>query len=234
VAIPATRTVVVPVFPTRLGYARDPIVTLRHELIHLIVHDHLPPGMPRWFDEGYATWASGGWDQTAAWQLRLAFLLGRAPPLEQLALEWPRDADQARLAYLLSGSAVSYLHELGGERAFAALFQAWREQGSFEAALRSVYGMTSGQFEHAWSQMVGRRYGWLLAFSQVALFWTFAALLLLGLFWLRRRRKRERLARLELQDRLDDEREAAAAAAAEAEPDPDPDPFGVDSNRRPD
>jgi hypothetical protein len=221
VAIPAMRIAVIPVYPTQLGFERDPVVTLRHELIHLILHEHLPPGIPRWFDEGFATWASGGWDQAAAWQLRLAFLLGRAPPLEDLALEWPRGAEEARLAYLLSGSAVSYLVEIGGEHAFAVLLQTWRAEGSFEPAIRQVYGMTSGQFENAWIQMVRRRYGWLLALSQVAVFWTIAALLLIVLFGIRRKRKRERLAALEQQDILDDERAAEAAARAE---------LGVDSN----
>jgi hypothetical protein len=226
VAIPALRTAVVPVYPTRLGHERDPIVTLRHELIHLILHEHLPPGIPRWFDEGFATWASGGWDQASAWQLRLAFLIGRAPPLDELTLDWPRGAEEARLAYLLSGSAVRYLVEIGGEHAFTVLLDTWGEEGSFEAAIRQVYGMTSGQFEHAWIRMVRRRYGWLLALSQITVFWTFAALLLVLLFGIRRRRKRERLAQLELQDLLDER--AAKEAVSEASED-----FGLDSIHRP-
>jgi hypothetical protein len=214
VAIQGQQIAIVPVYPVGAGYVRDPFVTLRHEIAHLVLHHELPGPVPRWFDEGYATWVSGGWDQSSAWQIRLAFLLGRAPPLDSLTLDWPRGAEQERLAYLLSASAVRYLAEIGGDRGFEVLLAVWREEGSLDVALRRVYGMTPGYFEREWGRMVQRRYGWLLAISQVALFWTFAALLLIVLFWIRRRRKRERLAQLELEDRLAAEAEAAAEAAA--------------------
>jgi hypothetical protein len=202
VAIPALRWIVLPTYPAPGPAVRDPAVTLRHELAHLALHAYLPGPIPRWFDEGYATFTSGGWDQAAAWQIRLAFLLGRAPPLDSLTLNWPRGAEQARLAYLLSASAVQYLLEIGGESGFTALLDTWRHEGSFNAALRRVYGMTPGQFEQAWARVVRRRYGWLLALSQVTVFWVVVSLLLIVLYGIRRRRKRERLAELELHDRL--------------------------------
>jgi hypothetical protein len=202
VAIPALRIIVLPTYAPPGPVERDPAVTLRHELAHLALHTYLPPPIPRWFDEGYATWTSGGWDQSSAWQIRAAFLLRRAPPLDSLALTWPRGAEQARLAYLLSASAVQYLAEIGGEAGFAALLEAWRQEGSFDTALRRVYGMTPGQFEAAWRRMVKQRYGWLLAFSQVSVIWLVVSLLLFVLFGMRRRRRREQLAALERDDRL--------------------------------
>jgi hypothetical protein len=202
VAIPALRMIVLPTYPAPGPAERDPATTLRHELAHLAVHAYLPAPIPRWFDEGYATWTSGGWDQAAAWQIRAAFLLGRAPPLDSLTLEWPRRAERARLAYLLSASAVQYLVEIGGEDGFAALIETWRREGSFDASLRRVYGMTPGQFESAWRNMVKQRYGWLLAFSQVTFLWGFFAVFLVVLWWIRRRRKRDRLAVLEWEDRV--------------------------------
>jgi hypothetical protein len=229
VAIPAQRLAVVPVYPVRADLQRDPFVTLRHELAHLVLHHELAGPPPRWFDEGYATWVSGAWDQSSAWQIRLAFLLGRAPPLDSLTLDWPRGAEDARLAYLLSASAVRYLAEIGGERGFEVLLSVWKEAGSFDVALRQVYGMTPGQFERNWGRMVQRRYGWLLAISQIALFWTFAALLLIVLFWIRRRRKRERLAQLELEDQMyppDEESETESPQDTEIHA-----PRGVDASR---
>jgi hypothetical protein len=201
VAIPALRMIVLPTYPAPGPAVREPAITLRHEIAHLEVHAYLPAPIPRWFDEGYATWTSGGWDQSSAWQIRLAFLLGRAPPLDSLNLEWPRDAERARFAYLLSASAVQYLIEIGGEDGFTALLSAWREQGTFDAALRRVYGMTPGQFERDWRSMVKRRYGWLLAFSQVTVLWGLGAVLLVVLWRIRRRRNRERLDLLEREER---------------------------------
>ncbi|CAN5774444.1 hypothetical protein BH23GEM3_BH23GEM3_04690 [soil metagenome] len=90
VAIPSLRVIILPTYPAAAPGAGDPTVTLRHELAHLALNAYLPEPIPRWFDEGYATWSSGGWDQGGAWQIRLALMLGRAPPLDSLELTWPR------------------------------------------------------------------------------------------------------------------------------------------------
>lgn len=202
IAIPTRRTIVLPSYSTAAGSRSDPRVVLRHEIAHLALAERLPVAIPRWFTEGYATWVSGEWDQGSSWQIRLAFLLGRAPPLDSLNLNWPRDAQQARLAYLLSASAVRHLATRNGPHAFDALLSAWNREGTLDAALRSVYGITLGQFEEEWVKMVRRRYGWLLALSQVTVFWGLLTALLLLLSIPRFRRKRAQLARLEWEDRI--------------------------------
>ncbi|HET7275676.1 MAG TPA: hypothetical protein VFI91_10975 [Longimicrobiaceae bacterium] len=200
VAIPDQQVIIIPAYSgarTRFG---EPLVTLRHELAHLALNAYLGPEIPRWFHEGYATWVSGGFNQEAAWKLRLAFLLGRAPPLDSLTLSWPRGEDRARLGYLLSASAVQYLATRSGEPAFAALLEAWREHGDFNSALRSTFLMTPGQVEEEWRGMVRRRYGWLLALSQTAVFW-FALTVLFVIFGsFRRRHNRARMAALEAEE----------------------------------
>ncbi len=202
VAFPRLRLIILPVYSSGRTPYRDPVVTLRHELAHLALNAYLPSPIPRWFDEGYATWVSGSLDESSAWRLRLAFLLGRAPPLDSLALGWPAGAGEAELAYLLSASAVRFLAEQGGEQGFAALLDAWRQEGTLEAAIRRVYGITLGQFESDWRRMVRRRYGWLLMFSQITVFWLVAGVVLIGLYVIRRRRNRARLAQLDLEDRM--------------------------------
>lgn len=193
VAIPSQRLIILPVF--REGDAlTDPVITLRHELAHLALNAHIGRPIPRWFDEGYATWVSGGWDERSGWRIRLALLRGDAPPLDSLTLAWPRGEARARLAYLLSASAVRYLATSRGEAGFAAFIEAWRaDDGGFERAMRSTYQLTSFQFEREWRGMVRARYGWLLAFSQMAVFWFAMVVLVLVLGTFRRRRNRERL-----------------------------------------
>jgi hypothetical protein len=75
VAIPQQRRIVVPAYPAPGVDRRSAEATLRHEIVHLILHERLPPPIPRWFDEGYAEIASGSWDASAAWTLRVALLL---------------------------------------------------------------------------------------------------------------------------------------------------------------
>ncbi len=196
VATPAEGRIVLPTFggraqPSQMGEI------LRHELAHIALHRYLAPaGVPRWFDEGYATWASGGMDARSAWMLRLAFLLHRAPPLDSLELEWPADATQARLAYLLSASAVALLGERAGEKGLELLFLRWKQVGTLDLALRRAFGLTLGQFEKEWQDEVKRRYGWALLLSDTLIFWLLMAPVLVFLVLLRRRRDRERLARL--------------------------------------
>jgi hypothetical protein len=84
--------------------------TLRHELAHVALQRYIGSARsPRWFTEGYAQWAAGQWDWDSAWRLRLALAGQRAPPLDSLTLDWPVEAGDARIAYLLSASAVAYL-----------------------------------------------------------------------------------------------------------------------------
>lgn len=192
VAVPGARAIVLPVFDRRRSLG-DPVVTLRHEIAHLALAAYLGPNIPRWFTEGYATWVSGDWDESSGWQIRLALLRGTASPLDSLTLAWPRNEARARLAYLLSASAVRHLATFRGEQAFRAFMEEWRRVGSMDTAMRTVYHMSLTQFEDDWRGMVRRRYGWLLALSQIGVFWGGFALLIIILGTLRRRRNRERL-----------------------------------------
>ncbi|HEX7120161.1 MAG TPA: hypothetical protein VF212_15305 [Longimicrobiales bacterium] len=201
IAIPAENAIVLPGYFSERGAPHDLVRTLRHELAHIALHRYLAPATPpRWFDEGYARIAAGEWDLDAAWQLRLAFATGRAPHLDSLALDWPRGAVDARVAYLLSTTAVAFLLERGGERALAIFLQRWKASGSLDAALRRTYGLTLGQFEHDWRQEVRQDYGWAYFLANSAIFWVFLGLLFLLLYIRRRRQTRARLEALRAQE----------------------------------
>ncbi len=202
VAIPSRRAIVLPIYPSAAVREQDAAVTLRHEIAHLVLHHRLPEPIPRWFDEGYAEVASGGWDVESAWQLRVAFLLGRAPPLDSLALAWPADEGQARLAYLLSATAVQHLQRVGGEPGFAHLLQNWRSDGTLSEAIRTTYGMSLGRFEDDWRADVRNRYGWLFALASVSVLWGVVTVATLLAWYPRRRRNRKRLEAMRAEERM--------------------------------
>jgi hypothetical protein len=197
VAIPDARMLVMP-------YGEGPSVldeegrrTLRHEWAHLGLHEHLGDlRVPRWFDEGYAQWASGGFDASEAWRLRILLALGNAPPLDSLGLRWPTDLEQARTAYLLAASALAYLLESSGERGLTLFLDRWRAERSFESALVGTFGVTSAQLEEDWKAHVRDRYGWLLVLSRSSVFWLFLVVVMFAFARVRGRRNREKLARL--------------------------------------
>jgi len=197
VAVPSENRIVVPGFGIQRTRGWTEARVLKHEWAHLGLHQYLDGlRIPRWFDEGYAEWASGGWNPTEGWRLRVAFALGRAPPLDSLVLDWPRDRASAGLAYLLSATAVEYLVRESGERGLRIFLQRWRSDRSFDGAMRTTYGLTLGQFEEDWKGYVRKRYGWLFVVSHSSVFWLTLAVALLLMVRIRRGRNREAMAKL--------------------------------------
>lgn len=205
VAIPSRMTLVIPAYVADRTRGWSETEVLRHEWAHLALHQHLEGlRIPRWFDEGYATWVSGGWDAAEVWRLRVALATGSAPPLDSLTLEWPRGRAGADLAYLLSATALEYLAGESGERGLSVLLSRWRTGSDFDEAFRRTYGVTLGQFEEDWRAYVKERYGWLFVLSHSLIFWLVLSVLLVVMVWIRRRRNRQAMARLrarELPDR---------------------------------
>lgn len=205
VADPVRGLIVLPTY----DWVRTPLHTvyrtLRHELAHVGLQRHLDPARtPRWFTEGYAQWAAGQWDAESAWRLRLALASQRAPPLDSITLDWPAGAGDARIAYLLSASAVGYLVDRSGERGLRIFLDRWRDEQDFDAAFRATYGRTMGQFEEDWRRHVRSTYGWGVLLTHSLLFWGVAAVILVVLFAIRRRRDRERMDRLRATEPPDD------------------------------
>jgi MYXO-CTERM domain-containing protein len=205
VADPVRGIIVLPTY----DWVRTPLHTvhrtLRHELAHVGLQHYLGDArVPRWFTEGYAQWAAGQWDWDSPWRLRLALASRRAPPLDSITLEWPVATADARIAYLLSASAVAYLVNQSGERGLRIFLRRWRDTQDFAGAFGATYGLTVGQFESDWRRHVRSRFGWGVILGHSMIFWLLAALVLLVLFAVRRRRDRERLARLRANEIPDD------------------------------
>lgn len=225
VAFPHEGVIVLPGYTSERGGAQDLRRVLRHELAHIALQRRLGDAqVPRWFTEGYAVWSARQLDTDAAWLLRLAFVLDRAPALDSLELRWPGGATDARVAYLLSATAVEYLYSLGTPAQFERLLETWASAGSLEPALRATYVVSGAQFERLWRREVRARYGWLLFLTQGVVAALFLTLLVLVLFWIRRRRDRRKLALLQAAEPPD-----APAYWLEPEPGPDPEEAGEET-----
>ena len=200
VAFPAQSAIVVPAYASARGPGWSDARVLRHEWAHVGLHQFLDGlRVPRWFSEGYAQWASGGWDWNEGWKLRIALARGGSP-LDSLTFSWPRDEASARTAYLLSATTVEYLVVQSGPRALEVLLRQWKDLGNFERAFRTTFGVTTAQFEEDWRRYVEDRYGWLFVLSHSAVFWMFLSLVLVAMVGVRKRARRERMARLRAAD----------------------------------
>lgn len=205
VAFPESRRVVLQ--GRRAGSdAGDPLVVLRHELAHLALHEQLGNLPPRWFDEGYASYAAGEWGREEVLQTNVAIALRGVPSLEELEASFSGGRVAAQSAYALAYRAVA---ELAAERSrgLAQFFEYWRASRSLERAMRQAYGLTMAGFESQWSRRTAAQYGILALLSNL----TIAAavfLVILAPAWVaRRRRDRKRLEKMR-------ETEAAAEEAA--------------------
>ncbi len=195
VADPENGIIVLPGYGGGRAATSNPQRVLRHELAHVALHRYLAPSrIPRWFTEGYATWAAGELDMEGEWRLRLAFATRSAPPLDSLELGWPRLTEDARTAYLLSASIVGYLVRSSGVAGLELFLARWHSGRNMDQALAATYGMSVDQLETYWRRDVRKRYGWLAVLTQSAVFMAGASLVLIVLFAIRRRRDRRKLA----------------------------------------
>jgi hypothetical protein len=194
--------------------AGDPAATLRHELAHLALHEYLGDLPPRWFDEGYASYAAQELRRDDVLATNIALALHGVPTLASLDSGLVGGAGQADVSYALAYSAVADLAALDSARGLSLLLRYWRESGSLDQALRRAYGEPIDTFEAQWRARTRRRYGALAVASDLAFSVVVLLTLLAPLYVARRRRDRVRLAGLRSAERAADAATAAAVAAA--------------------
>lgn len=211
IAVPAQRLIVMQGGAAGSD-AGDPREVLRHELAHLALHEAMGDLPPRWFDEGYASFAAGEWSREEALATNLALAFRGAPSFDGLEDAFYGGSGQAQQAYALAFRAVADLAALDPQRGLSAFFAAWKRTGSMDAAVREAYGITLAGFEKRWQQRTRRRFGVLAIMAEVGAAFGVLGLLVMPFYLARRKRDRERMAALVAADRRAEAEEAALAA----------------------
>lgn len=190
--------------------AGDPREVVRHELAHLALHESLGDLPPRWFDEGYASFAAREWTREDALTANVALAVRGTPTFDALDELFGAGSMAAQNGYALAYRAVVELAALDTARGLAPFFDAWRREGSMDRAMRSAYGMTLSGFEQRWRQRTQRRYGALALVGDVTVAGLILLVLVGPLYVARRQRDRRRLAAMVAAD------EAAERAARDS------------------
>ena len=190
--------------------AGDPAEVLRHELAHLALHEALGDLPPRWFDEGYASYAARELARNEVLAANYALALRGMPSFAELDERFGAGASAAQAAYALAYRAVDDLAALDKERGLTLLFARWKDTRSLDRALRAAFGITLAAFERDWQQRTRRRYGGLALFGDLTLAGLIVLIVITPLYLARRRRDRTRMASLRAAD------DAAAKAEQEA------------------
>jgi hypothetical protein len=194
--------------------AGDPLVTLRHELAHLVLHEALGPFVPRWFDEGYASYAAGEWGRDQLLATSFGLVWRGVPTLAALDSGFYAGAGRAERSYALAHRAVAELASISPDKGLTLLFSHWKSEESFERALRRAHGMTTTQFEERFRGRVRRQYGALALAADVTVLSVFLVVLLGPLWYRRRKRQRARLDALRAADLAQEQRERESALTA--------------------
>jgi len=194
--------------------AGHPREVLRHEVAHLALHEFLGNLPPRWFDEGYASYAAREWNREDALAANVALAWKGTPTFDELDAEFSAGSTSAQNAYALAYRALVELAALDTARGLAPFFDAWKKSESIDRAMRTTYGITLSGFEQRWRQRTRRRYGALALVGNVSLAGLIAFVAVLPLYVARRQRDRRRLAALVAAD--DAAERMARASAIEA------------------
>jgi len=194
--------------------AGDPIEVLRHELAHLALHEALGELPPRWFDEGYASYAANEVARDAILGANLVLLFRGMPSLDSLDNGFAGGSLRAEGTYALAYRAVAELAAQDPERGLTLFFEYWKQSGRFETAVRAAYGLTQPGFEEIWRKRTRRRYGGLALVADLSIASALTLFLVMPFYVIRRRRDRLRMAALVRADEEAERREAASAIEA--------------------
>ena len=140
-------------------------VTLKHELCHLLLHDHLKgKDIPKWLEEGVCAWVSQGIVEIMMEQKRSllneALLAGRLIPLRSLSRGFPRDRESLPLAYEESKSIVSYMVETHGLEGLLETLRRVRAGHPWEEAVQGALGIPFDELEQSWAESLKKRLTW--------------------------------------------------------------------------
>jgi hypothetical protein len=139
--------------------------TIKHELCHLILHDHIKgERLPRWLDEGVCQWASDGLADilldTRRELLPAAILSGRYLDLANLKHRFPGDKNGLILAYEQSKSIVEYISRTYGQKGVLDLLELLRQGDEFELAVEKRLAMSFDQLEVQWREHLKKNINW--------------------------------------------------------------------------
>jgi Peptidase MA superfamily len=177
-------------------------VTLKHELSHILLHQHISDRLlPRWLDEGLCQWVSDGIDEIMMDQqgavLNRAALTREFLSLNDLRYRFPRDEGGLILAYQESKGFVTYLFKQFGEGRVLELLSLLANGTEMDEGVQRVFSSSVGELEEGWHRSIRPAMAWLVQISThlYEILFVLASFISLCAFirlWIRKRRERYR------------------------------------------
>ncbi|MBE9545161.1 MAG: hypothetical protein IMF02_11745 [Proteobacteria bacterium] len=142
-------------------------ITLKHELCHLLLHDHINSGnFAKWLDEGVCQWVSDGIGEILidkSWSgLDAAILAGHTLRLSRLAETFPVDRVSLMLAYEQSKSVVAFIDRKYGKQAILNILSDLKNGETLETASIQSLSISINELENEWLTDMERTPRWLV------------------------------------------------------------------------
>lgn len=215
VAYPELGLVLLSLSPVHPTSEHNVVQVFRHELAHVALFDAASGRhVPRWFNEGFAVFASGESSFERLRTLWMASVADTLIPLNQLDASFPANEADAEIAYAEAVDVVRYLVRKREHFRFQSLMEKIRGGEDFASALKDAYGVDLPLIEQEWREDAARRYTFLPVLLSGSLVW----MGVMGLFvvgW-RKKKKRERLVLSRWAE--EEAREDAIASELQAQP----------------
>ena len=127
--------------------------SIPHEMVHLMLYDATGVGyedIPRWFEEGLATFFEGSPDPNFPLIVQDAVVRRETIPFAELCETFPAGQDRARLAYAQSLSLIRYLRAQYGNAALTDLIHAFADGADCHTAPNRVLDISLERLNAEW------------------------------------------------------------------------------------
>ena len=139
--------------------------TLKHELIHLLLHQHINEDvLPRWLDEGLCQWASDGIGEVIrdpkSSPLNRAAFSSRFIKLHELHRKFPSNKKARLLAYEEAKSFISYLVGRFGKEIIFQVLNHMKKGKKAEEAIQTATFIPFEKLEKEWHNSLREKSTW--------------------------------------------------------------------------
>ncbi|MEM1349297.1 MAG: peptidase MA family metallohydrolase, partial [Myxococcota bacterium] len=176
----------------------DIATTFDHELAHVAV-DVARRGqpVPRWFNEGFASWSAGEWSLERAELVSRSAAQGLLLPMQKIEETFPDHQHSTSLAYAQSHHFVQHMATTYGDDVFAEILGHIADGETFSVAFTYATGDDFEAVEYAWRTALMEHTSPLSNLVDGTWLFFGASLMFLLAWYVRRRRSREKFEHLD-------------------------------------
>lgn len=190
--------------PMMNNYPGSQADLLEHELAHIAIHFRVRGGhIPRFIDEGFASWFAGEWTFTNVTTVAAAQITKSLLPLKKIDDVNSFHQAEANLAYSQSYLVVFYIYQRFGELGFLDLLDAFAKGKEVSDAFRSGLGISFWDFEIDYRTFLRDKYTIYSILSDTMGLWIILAVIVVVGYIFLRKRKKDALDRWKEQERFE-------------------------------